>query len=50
VEDAEPGIAAGRAAGMLVASLRGLPGDVPVGDLPQLAELLVRAHEDRFVG
>jgi beta-phosphoglucomutase-like phosphatase (HAD superfamily) len=40
VEDSEPGIAAGRAAGMLVASLRGLPGDVVLRDLRELAELL----------
>jgi HAD superfamily hydrolase (TIGR01509 family) len=42
VEDSEPGIAAGRAAGMLVASLRGLPGDVVLRDLRELAGLLDR--------
>jgi HAD superfamily hydrolase (TIGR01509 family) len=40
VEDSEPGIAAGRAAGMTVASLRGLPGDVALVDLGELADLL----------
>lgn len=43
VEDAEPGVAAGRAAGMLVAGLRGVGGDLPIGDLHQLAGML-RAH------
>jgi mannitol-1-/sugar-/sorbitol-6-phosphatase len=40
VEDSEPGLAAGRAAGMILASLRGLPGDVVLRDLAQLADLL----------
>jgi HAD superfamily hydrolase (TIGR01509 family) len=37
VEDSEPGIAAGRAAGMPVAALRGLPADLPIADLRALA-------------
>ncbi|HVN10918.1 MAG TPA: HAD-IA family hydrolase [Kineosporiaceae bacterium] len=40
VEDSEPGIAAGRSAGMRVASLRGLPGDLVLRDLRDLARLL----------
>lgn len=40
VEDSEPGLAAGRAAGMRVATLRGLDGDVPITDLAHLARLL----------
>lgn len=45
VEDAEAGIAAGRAAGARVASLRGLPGDVPIADLHELAALLVASPD-----
>lgn len=40
VEDAEPGVVAGRAAGAVVAGLRGVPADVPIADLGELAELL----------
>jgi HAD superfamily hydrolase (TIGR01509 family) len=40
VEDSQPGINAGRAAGMTVAALRGLPAEVPISDLGQLARLL----------
>jgi HAD superfamily hydrolase (TIGR01509 family) len=40
VEDSQPGIDAGRAAGMAVAALRGLPAEVPISDLGQLARLL----------
>ncbi|MBG0828247.1 HAD-IA family hydrolase [Planomonospora sp. ID67723] len=40
VEDSEPGLAAGRAAGMLTAALRGLDGDLRLLDLGQLAHLL----------
>jgi sugar-phosphatase len=40
VEDAAPGVAAGHAAGMRVAALRGLSGDLPITDLRQLAYLL----------
>ncbi|GGS52165.1 hydrolase [Planobispora rosea] len=37
VEDSDPGIAAGRAAGMPVAALRGLSGDLPIAHLGELA-------------
>ena len=40
VEDSEPGLAAGRAAGMRTAALRGLDGDLRLADLAQLARLL----------
>ncbi|RJK94952.1 HAD family hydrolase [Vallicoccus soli] len=45
VEDSAPGLAAGRAAGMRVAALKGLAGDVPrpgasLRDLGELADLL----------
>jgi mannitol-1-/sugar-/sorbitol-6-phosphatase len=40
VEDAEPGVAAGRAAGAMVAALRGLAADLTIADLGQLARLL----------
>lgn len=42
VEDSEPGLAAGRAAGMRTAALRGLDGDLRLADLAQLAHLLAR--------
>jgi alpha-glucosidase len=45
VEDAEPGIVAGRAAGARVAALRGLDADLRIDDLGQLAHLLTRARE-----
>ena len=38
VEDAQPGVDAARAAGMRVAALRGLTGDVPIRDLDDLAD------------
>jgi len=38
VEDAEPGIRAGHGAGMPVATLRELPGDLPLRDLADLAD------------
>ncbi len=41
VEDSEPGLASGRAAGMRTAALRGLDGDLKIADLAQLAHLLV---------
>jgi HAD superfamily hydrolase (TIGR01509 family) len=44
VEDSEPGLASGRAAGMRTAALRGLDGDLRLADLAQLAHLLERAH------
>ncbi|MHA6616866.1 HAD-IA family hydrolase [Pseudonocardia sp. DLS-67] len=40
VEDSEPGLASGRAAGMRTAALRGLDGDLRIADLAQLARLL----------
>jgi HAD superfamily hydrolase (TIGR01509 family) len=45
VEDAGPGVAAGRAAGMPVVGLRGVPADVGVADLGELADLLRRAAD-----
>ncbi|MFC9970625.1 HAD-IA family hydrolase [Spirillospora sp. NPDC127200] len=44
VEDSEPGLAAGRAAGMSTAALRGLDGDLRLLDLGHLAHLLRRAR------
>ena len=41
VEDSEPGLAAGRAAGAMTASLRGLDADVKLDNLGHLADLLV---------
>jgi sugar-phosphatase len=40
VEDSEPGLAAGLAAGAMTATLRGLPGDVPLADLAELVVML----------
>ncbi|GAA3216542.1 HAD-IA family hydrolase [Actinocorallia longicatena] len=40
VEDSETGAEAGRAAGMRVATLKGLPGDPPLAHLGELAGLL----------
>jgi mannitol-1-/sugar-/sorbitol-6-phosphatase len=40
VEDAEVGVTAGRAAGARVATLKGIPGDLPLTGLPQLTALL----------
>ncbi|HEY8556629.1 MAG TPA: HAD-IA family hydrolase [Actinomycetes bacterium] len=40
VEDSVPGVEAGRRAGTLVAALRGLPADLGIADLGELAELL----------
>jgi sugar-phosphatase len=45
VEDAEVGLAAGRAAGALTAALKGLDGDLRLRDLHQLAALLHRTGE-----
>jgi mannitol-1-/sugar-/sorbitol-6-phosphatase len=39
----EPGVAAGRAAGALVVALKGVPADLQIDDLHQLARLLERA-------
>jgi mannitol-1-/sugar-/sorbitol-6-phosphatase len=41
VEDAEPGLVAGRAAGARTAALKGLTGDLSLRDLGQLADLLL---------
>ncbi|MBN6052512.1 HAD-IA family hydrolase, partial [Nonomuraea sp. RK-328] len=46
VEDSEPGLAAGRAAGMPTAALRGLSGDLSLPDLGRLAHLLERSRVD----
>jgi len=43
VEDSAPGAEAGRRAGAIVAGLRGLPADVPVDDLAEVAALLPAA-------
>lgn len=45
VEDAEPGLVAGRAAGAMTAALKGLVGDLRIDDLGQLAELLTQARK-----
>jgi sugar-phosphatase len=45
VEDAEVGLAAGRAAGAMTAALKGLDGDIRLDDLLALAALLDRAGE-----
>ena len=47
VEDAAPGVDAGRRAGALTAGLRGLHGDLTVTDLAELAGLLAEAWRDR---
>ncbi len=39
VEDAEPGVRAGQAAGAIVAALKGVPGDIQIEGLRQLIEL-----------
>lgn len=44
VEDSEPGLAAGRAAGAMTASLRGLAADVRLTDLGHLADLLAESR------
>ena len=44
VEDSEPGLAAGRAAGALTAALRGLSGDLRIASLADLADRLLRAR------
>ena len=43
VEDSAPGAEAGRRSGAIVAGLRGLPADVPVEDLAEVASLLPAA-------
>jgi sugar-phosphatase len=42
VEDAEPGVLAGQAAGATVAALKGVPADLAIDDLYQLTRLLER--------
>jgi HAD superfamily hydrolase (TIGR01509 family) len=44
VEDSEPGIAAGHAAGMPVAALRGMPADLAIAHLGDLADWLESAR------
>jgi len=47
VEDAEAGVAAGRAAGAVVAGLRGVEADIPITDLHQLTKLLGQVENPR---
>src|ERR1700743_2949788 len=47
VEDAAAGVAAGRAAGAVVAGLRGVDADIQIADLHQLTELLDQAENPR---
>src|SRR6476661_8693257 len=47
VEDAEAGVAAGRAAGAVVAGLRGVDADIQITDLHQLTSLLRQAENRR---
>ncbi len=47
VEDAEPGVQAGRAAGATVAALKGVPADLPITTLAELVELFQPAHDRR---
>jgi mannitol-1-/sugar-/sorbitol-6-phosphatase len=42
VEDAEPGVLAGQAAGATVAALKGVPADLAIADLYHLTRLLTR--------
>jgi sugar-phosphatase len=48
VEDSEPGVVAGRAAGAMIATLRGLPGDVPLRALTELVGMLGEALRQRI--
>lgn len=43
VEDALPGVIAGKAAGALVAALKGVPADLEISDLTQLLPLFARS-------
>jgi HAD superfamily hydrolase (TIGR01509 family) len=47
VEDSEPGLRAGRAAGAVTAALKGLDGDIRLTDLGELARLLSDAANPR---
>ncbi len=44
VEDAETGAQAGRAAGARVATLKGVPGELPIADLTELTAALRQLH------
>ena len=46
VEDAEPGAAAGHAAGAMVAALKKVPAELQVNDLLELAQLLAETFTD----
>jgi beta-phosphoglucomutase-like phosphatase (HAD superfamily) len=50
VEDSEPGIDAGCAAGATIAALRGLPADYEITDLGDLAERLISARARADLG
>ena len=45
VEDAEPGVLAGRAAGSIVAALKGLDADIRLSDLSELARFITASRE-----
>jgi sugar-phosphatase len=47
VEDAEAGVRAGRAAGAVVAALKGVPADIPIADLHELRSLLGQVENPR---
>ena len=47
VEDAEAGVRAGRAAGAVVAALRGVAADIQIADLYELTSLLAQAENPR---
>jgi len=47
VEDAEAGVRAGRAAGAVVAALKGVPADIQIADLHQLTALLDQVENPR---
>ncbi|WP_433160146.1 HAD-IA family hydrolase [Kribbella sp. CA-247076] len=50
VEDAPVGLAAGRAAGAVTAGLKGLPADIELADLHQLAALLTASSAENSSG
>ena len=47
VEDAEAGVTAGRAAGAVVAALKGVPADIQLADLYELTSLLGQVENPR---
>jgi len=47
VEDAEAGVRAGRAAGAMVAALKGVPADITIADLHELRSLLGQVENPR---